>query len=172
MNYQEVRIKIVRYGAAGGFLVITAGLFTVVSILKFFYFGIDSGDALSHAIAVPLANIVYGIYSFTTPYLEWIWQYAALPSLKNYISLQNACFFIEYLVLMRISDEGDRPFRDRDRRFRQRDRPFRERDRADRTAGLALRMTSTTRVMLAGFGRRDDARAPDEHAHDQGRFTT
>jgi len=73
---------------------------------------------------------------------------------------------------LRISDEGDRPFRDRDRRFRQRDRPFRERDRADRTAGLALRMTSTTRVMLAGFGRRDDARAPDEHAHDQGRFTT
>jgi hypothetical protein len=37
---------------------------------------------------------------------------------------------------------------------------------------LALRMTSTMRVMLAGFGRRDDARAPDEHAHDQGRFTT
>ncbi len=73
---------------------------------------------------------------------------------------------------VRISDEGDRPFRDRDRRFRQRDRPFRERDRTDRTVGLALRMTSTTRVMLAGFGRRDDARAPDEHAHDQGRFTT
>ena len=66
---------------------------------------------------------------------------------------------------VRISDEGDRPFRDRDRGFRQRDRPFRERDRADRTAGLALRMTSITRVMLAGFGRRDDARAPDEHAH-------
>jgi hypothetical protein len=77
--------------------------------------------------------------------------------------------FREYV---RISDEGDRPFRDRDRRFRQRDRPFRERDRTDRTVGLALRMTSTTRVMLAGFGRRDDARAPDEHAHDQGRFTT
>lgn len=73
---------------------------------------------------------------------------------------------------VRISDEGDRPFRDRDRRFRQRDRPFRERDRTDRTTGLALRMTSTTRAMLAGFCRREHARAPDEHAHDQGRFTT
>lgn len=73
---------------------------------------------------------------------------------------------------VRISDERDRPFRDGDRRFRQRDRSFRKRDRADRKAGLALRMTSTTRAMLAGFGRRDDARAPDEHAHDQGRFTT
>ena len=73
---------------------------------------------------------------------------------------------------VRISDERDRPFRDRDRRFRQRDRAFRERDRADRKAGLALRMTSTTRAMLAGFGRREHARAPDEHAHDQGRFTT
>jgi hypothetical protein len=73
---------------------------------------------------------------------------------------------------VRISDERDRPFRDRDRRFRQRDRQFRERDRADRKAGLALRMTSTTRAMLAGFGRREHARAPDEHAHDQGRFTT
>ncbi|MEX3672374.1 transposase [Paraburkholderia phenoliruptrix] len=66
---------------------------------------------------------------------------------------------------VRISDERDRPFRDGDRRFRQRDRSFRKRDRADRKAGLALRMTSTTRAMLAGFGRRDDARAPDEHAH-------
>lgn len=75
-------------------------------------------------------------------------------------------------LLVRISDEGDRPFRDRDRRFRQRDRPFRERDRTDRTTGLALRMTSTTRAMLAGFCRREHARAPDEHAHDQGRFTT
>ena len=73
---------------------------------------------------------------------------------------------------LRISDEGDRSFRDRDRRFRQRDRAFRERDRADRKAGLALRMTSTTRVMLVGFCRREHARAPDEHAHDQGRFTT
>ncbi|WP_409017620.1 CinA family protein [Caballeronia sp. LZ008] len=73
---------------------------------------------------------------------------------------------------VRISDEGDRPFRDRDRRFRQRDRPFRERDRTDRRTGLALRMTSTTRAMLAGFCRREHARAPDEHAHDQGRFTT
>jgi hypothetical protein len=73
---------------------------------------------------------------------------------------------------VRISDEGDRPFRDRDRRFRQRDRPFRERDRTNRTAGLALRMTSTTRAMLAGFCRREHARAPDEHAHDQGCFTT
>ncbi|MCA8292137.1 hypothetical protein LGN16_35080, partial [Burkholderia vietnamiensis] len=45
-------------------------------------------------------------------------------------------------LLLRISDERDRPFRDRDRRFRQRDRSFRERDRADRKAGLALRMTS------------------------------
>ncbi|MCA8184620.1 hypothetical protein LGM60_32140, partial [Burkholderia vietnamiensis] len=44
-------------------------------------------------------------------------------------------------MLLRISDERDRPFRDRDRRFRQRDRSFRERDRADRKAGLALRMT-------------------------------
>ncbi|WP_190972318.1 hypothetical protein [Burkholderia multivorans] len=76
------------------------------------------------------------------------------------------------LQRLRISDERDRPFRDRDRRFRQRDRSFRERDRADRKAGLALRMTSTTRAMLAGFGRRQHARAPDEHAHDQGRFTT
>ena len=73
---------------------------------------------------------------------------------------------------LRISDERDRPFRDGDRRFRQRDRSFRERDRADRKAGLALRMTSTTRAMLAGFCRREHARAPDEHAHDQGRFTT
>jgi hypothetical protein len=73
---------------------------------------------------------------------------------------------------VRISDERDRPFRDGDRRFRQRDRSFRERDRADRKAGLALRMTSTTRAMLAGFCRREHARAPDEHAHDQGRFTT
>ncbi|WP_316679411.1 DUF4150 domain-containing protein, partial [Ralstonia chuxiongensis] len=31
----------------------------------------------------------------------------------------------------------------------QRDRSFRQRDRADRKAGLALRMTSTTRAMLA-----------------------
>jgi hypothetical protein len=73
---------------------------------------------------------------------------------------------------LRISDERDRSFRDGDRRFRQRDRRFRERDRVDRKAGLALRMTSTMRAMLAGFGRRDHARAPDEHAHDQGRFTT
>jgi hypothetical protein len=77
-----------------------------------------------------------------------------------------------YYAWLRISDEGDRLFRDRDRRFRQRDRPFRERDRTDRTTGLALRMTSTTRAMLAGFCRREHARAPDEHAHDQGRFTT
>lgn len=76
------------------------------------------------------------------------------------------------MATLRISDERDRPFRDRDRGFRQRDRPFRERDRADRKAGLALCMTSITRAMLAGFGRREHARAPDEHAHDQGRFTT
>nr|WP_321803994.1 Tn3 family transposase [Burkholderia sp. BCC1993] len=63
-------------------------------------------------------------------------------------------------LTLRISDERDQPFRDRDRRFRQRDRSFRERDRADRKAGLALRMTSTTRAMLAGFGRRQHARAP------------
>lgn len=75
-------------------------------------------------------------------------------------------------TLVRISDERDRPFRDRDRRFRQRDRSFRERDRADRKAGMALRMTSTTRAMLAGFCRREHACAPDEHAHDQGRFKT
>lgn len=75
-------------------------------------------------------------------------------------------------AVVRISDERDRPFRDRDRGFRQRDRAFRERDRPDRKAGLALRMTSTARAMLAGFCRRDHARAPDEHAHDQGRFET
>jgi hypothetical protein len=38
--------------------------------------------------------------------------------------------------------------------------------------GLALRMTSTMRAMFTGFGRREHARAPDEQAHDQRRFTT
>ena len=69
------------------------------------------------------------------------------------------------MLPVRISDERDRPFRYGDRRFRQRDRSFRERDRVGRKAELALRMTSTTRAMLASFGRKDDARAPDEHAH-------
>jgi hypothetical protein len=100
-----------------------------------------------------------------------------LSKSHRFKSVENILLFWDHVCsvhadYLRISDEGDRPFRDRDRRFRQRDRSFRQRDRANCTAELALRMTSTMRVMLAGFGRRDDARAPDEHAHDQGRFTT
>ncbi|MGN6234320.1 MAG: hypothetical protein ACTHNZ_24545, partial [Trinickia sp.] len=69
---------------------------------------------------------------------------SAFMQALNLSSLSGPIF--EMRVWVRISDERDRPFRDRDRRFRQRDRPFRERDRADRQAGLALRMTSTTRA--------------------------
>lgn len=100
MRYQEAKDKVFWYRVVGLILLAGGGVFTLISMLKFFYFGLDSGDPLSHAFAQPFKNLVSLIYGLTSPYLDIVWRVAALPSLREYVSWGNGGFILEYVVLI------------------------------------------------------------------------
>ena len=100
MRYQEAKNKLYLARVIGLILTIGGGLFTVISVLKFCYFGFDLGDPISHAIAQPLKNVVAMIYGWTTPYLDAVWRVSALPDMREYASLNNVWFICEYVVLI------------------------------------------------------------------------
>ncbi|QBQ96911.1 YniB family protein [Paraburkholderia pallida] len=100
MRYREEKDKVFGYRVVGLIMVAGGGVFTLASILKFFYFGLDSGDPLSHALAQPFKNLVSLAYGLTSPYLNIVWRVAALPNFREYVSWGNGGFIFEYLVLI------------------------------------------------------------------------
>ena len=98
MTYEYAKKK-VHYGRLiGGVVVIVAFLFTVISVLKLLYFGLDNGDALSSAIARPVKIFVYFIYE-NTQQLSFFWEYAPTPNIKIISAQSNLWFLLSYISL-------------------------------------------------------------------------
>jgi hypothetical protein len=100
MHYQEAKEKILRYRLVGLLLLIGGGVFTLISMLKFLYFGLDSGDPLSHGLAQPFKNLALLAYGWTSPYLDIVWRTAAVPNPRDLVSWGNVGFIFEYLAVI------------------------------------------------------------------------
>ena len=97
MNYHNAKKSIFLGRIWGGALTAVASLTCVISILKFLYFGFDSGNALSHGIAMLLRQLVGDIYQHTH-FLGFFWEYAPLPDAKHYVSESNLLFALAYIA--------------------------------------------------------------------------
>jgi len=100
MQYQEAKNKVLRYRLIGLLLLIGGGAFTLISMMKFLYVGLDSGDPLSHGLAQPFKNLVSLAYGWTSPYLDIVWRTAAVPNPRDPVSWGNGGFVLEYLAVI------------------------------------------------------------------------
>ncbi len=100
MHYQEAKDKVWRYRLIGLLLLIGGGIFTLISMLKFLYVGLDSGDPLFHGLAQSFKNIVLLAYDWTSPYLDIVWRTAAAPNPRSLVSWGNGGFILEYLAVI------------------------------------------------------------------------
>ncbi len=98
MTYDEAKKKILIKWLVGAPVVVAASLSSAVSALKMFYFGLDNGDQLSNAIALPIKRLVYLIYE-NTNFLEFFWKHSPIPTPKELLSNSNIQFFVIYLII-------------------------------------------------------------------------
>lgn len=98
MTYDEAKKKILIKWLVGAPVVIAASLSCAVSALKMFYFGLDSGNQLSNAIALPIKRLVYLIYE-KTHFLEFFWNHSPIPTPKELFANSNISFFVIYLCI-------------------------------------------------------------------------
>lgn len=82
MTYYEARKKILTKWLLGAPIVAAASLSSIVSASKMFYFGLDSGDLLSNALAKPIKQLVYLVYDHTR-FLELFWTHSPIPNPKD-----------------------------------------------------------------------------------------
>jgi len=97
MNYHDAKKSIFRGRIWGGALTALASLTCVISILKFLYYGFDSGGGLSHGVAVLLRQLVADIYRHTH-FLSFFWEYAPLPDATHCLSESNLLFALSYVT--------------------------------------------------------------------------
>ncbi|WP_040726155.1 YniB family protein [Thiomicrorhabdus sp. Kp2] len=98
MTYNEAKKKIIIRWLVGAPIIVATSLSSVVSALKMFYFGLDNGDQLSSAIALPIKRLVYLIYE-NTQFLEFFWKHSPTPILKDLFANSNIAFFAIYLCI-------------------------------------------------------------------------
>jgi YniB-like protein len=98
MTYDEAKKKILIKWLVGTPVVVGTSLSSAVSALKMFYFGLDSGDQLSRAIALPIKRLVYLIYE-NTHCLEFFWKHSPTPTPKDFFANSNGAFLVIYLCI-------------------------------------------------------------------------
>ncbi|ACX94953.1 YniB family protein [Halothiobacillus neapolitanus] len=98
MTYDEAKKKILIKWLVGAPVVVATSLSSAVSALKMFYFGLDSGDQLSSAIALPIKRLVYLIYE-NTFFLGFFWKHSPTPTPKELFATSNIAFFVIYLCI-------------------------------------------------------------------------
>lgn len=98
MTYDEAKKKILIKWLVGAPVVLATSLSSTVSVLKMFYFGLDGGDQLSNAIALPIKRSVYLIYE-NTHFLEFFWNNSPTPMPKEFFANSNIAFFVIYLCI-------------------------------------------------------------------------
>ncbi len=98
MTYDEAKKKILIKWLVGAPVIVATSLSSAVSALKMFYFGLDSGDQLSSAIALPIKRLVYLIYE-NTHLLEFFWKHSPTPTPKELFANSNIAFFVIYLCI-------------------------------------------------------------------------
>ncbi len=98
MTYDETKKKVLLKWLLGVPIVFAASLSSIVSALKMFYFGLDSGDQLSNAIAQPIKRLVYLVYE-NTNFLELFWQHSPTPTQRELITSGNTASLAIYLCI-------------------------------------------------------------------------
>jgi len=98
MTYDEARKKIRTKWLLGAPIVAAASLSSIVSVLKMFYFGLDSGDPLSSAIAKPIKQLVYLAYDHTR-FLEFFWIHSPIPFPRDLLASSTIASFVIYLCI-------------------------------------------------------------------------
>ncbi|MCL2524893.1 MAG: YniB family protein [Betaproteobacteria bacterium] len=98
MTYDEARKKVFIKWLLGVPIVAAASLSSVVSVLKMFYFSLDSGDPLTNAIAKQIKQLVYFAYDHTR-FLEFFWTYSPTPTPKDLLASSTITSFFIYLCI-------------------------------------------------------------------------
>lgn len=98
MLYDEAKKKVLYLRIIGLVIMPAALLFTVISLLKFLYFGLDNGDALSSIFTRPIKQLVFLIYNHTQ-FLFVFWKIAPTPDLKFIVKPENIAFLASYLSI-------------------------------------------------------------------------
>lgn len=98
MTYDEARKKILTKWLLGAPIVIASSASSIISALKMFYFGLDSGDPLSGAIARPIKQLVYLAYDHTR-FLEFLWEHSPIPTPRDLLSSGTIASFVIYLCI-------------------------------------------------------------------------
>ncbi len=98
MTYQDAKKKIYAKWLIGLAILVVASISTAVSALKMFYFDLDDGDAVSHAMSQPIKRLVELIYQHTH-FVEYFWMYSPLPTPKALLTSQNGFFLAGYVLI-------------------------------------------------------------------------
>jgi hypothetical protein len=95
MTYDEAKKKIFIKWLIGISITFIASVSSTISVLKMFFFALDSGYQVSNVVSQPLKNIVEFIYQ-NTHFLEYFWIYSPTPTLNSLNTLDNIYSLVVY----------------------------------------------------------------------------
>ncbi|ASK28208.1 YniB family protein [Neisseria chenwenguii] len=97
MNFNDAKRKVIIRFICGFLISLPSAISTIVSICKMFYFRLDDGTSLGHAISLPFKNIVYSIYE-RTEFLNFFWKRSPVPNQIDIMDKQNFIFLLIYMM--------------------------------------------------------------------------
>lgn len=83
----------------GMLIFLPSSISTIVSFLKMFYFRLSDGSRIGEAIAAPFKNIVYYIYTNTSPWLNFFWDNSPTPDPHAISSSESISTFVIYGII-------------------------------------------------------------------------
>lgn len=98
MTYSEAKKRIIVKWLLGVPIVAASSLSTIISSLKMFYFGLDSGDSLENAITGPIRKLVYVVYDHTG-FLKFFWAHSPVPNLDDFLASSTIVSLAIYLCI-------------------------------------------------------------------------
>jgi YniB-like protein len=100
MTYASAKQKILLKWLFGLPIAVIASVSSVVSVLKFLYFGLDKTGQAPNFLALPIKRLVYSIYENTNKFgLDFFWTYSPIPGTKILFSEENFKFILIYLLI-------------------------------------------------------------------------
>ena len=97
MKYNDSKRKVTIRFLYGILIFLPSALSTIISILKMFYYRLDNGTNLGHAISALFKGITVFAYKHTS-FLRIFWEYSPVVNPLNFLEDQSIQFFIIYIL--------------------------------------------------------------------------
>lgn len=99
MNYREAKRKSTVRRLIGIAISIPALISTMVSFLKYLYFGLSDGTQFGEALARPFKTLVYSVYENTQNIFGVFWNFSPTLDLRNFESSENLVVLCVYFLI-------------------------------------------------------------------------